>query len=78
MKIFLITLLISTLFLASCSKPEVSEKKSFQTYSVSTGAVVETDRILATIEGKSSADIAFKTSGRIATLLASPGDIVKK
>lgn len=78
MKTSFLLLFISTLFLTSCSEIKVPEKKSFATSVVSTGAVVETDRILATVEGKNSANIAFKTSGRIANMFVNPGDIVKK
>ena len=71
-------LIISTLFLASCSDKPQEEKKFYETATVSTGSISATDRVIATVEGKTTADLAFKTSGRIADIAVKPGDKVKK
>lgn len=75
---FLSFILLSTLLLASCSEEPLSEKKSYETAIVSTGNISATDKIIATVEGKTTANLAFKTSGRIAQVLVKPGDRVKK
>ena len=62
MKIKLTVLFLASVLLTSCGQTEVPMKKSFQTYEVSTGTVTESDRIIAMVEGKTSVDLAFKTS----------------
>lgn len=74
----LASLLISTFLLASCSQESLPEKKSYETAMVSTGSISVTDRVIATAEGETTADLSFKTSGRIASVLVKPGDRVKK
>lgn len=71
-------IIISTLFLASCSEKPQEEKKFYETALVTTGSISETDRVIATVEGKTTADLAFKASGRIATIIVKPGDQVRK
>ncbi|MDD5377434.1 MAG: HlyD family efflux transporter periplasmic adaptor subunit [Candidatus Gracilibacteria bacterium] len=70
--------LISTLLLASCSEKPQQEKKFYETAVVTTGSISGTDRVIATVEGKTTADLSFKASGRIASVLVKPGDSVKK
>ncbi|NCP76735.1 efflux RND transporter periplasmic adaptor subunit [bacterium] len=78
MKTIFPIILISTLFLTSCSEEPLPEKKFYETATVVTGSVSATDRAISTLEGKTSADLSFKTSGRIADIAVKPGDKVKK
>lgn len=78
MKTTITIFLISTIFFTSCSEKIEQEKKFYETTMVTTGSISETDRIIATAEGKTTADLAFKASGRIANILVKPGDQVKK
>lgn len=76
MKIFF--LVISLFILASCSEKPREEQKFYETAFVTTGSISEIDRVVATVEGKTMADLSFKVSGRIASVLVKPGDKVKK
>lgn len=78
MKTLIFTLFISTLLLSSCSEKPKEEKKFYETAFVMTGSISEADRVIATVEGKTTADLSFKTSGRITTVLVKPGDRVRK
>lgn len=78
MKIILSLLIISAFFLTSCSEKPKEEKKFYETAFVTTGSISETDRVIATIEGKMTADLSFKSSGRITSVLVKPGDRVRK
>lgn len=78
MKTFISLLFIPTLLLTSCSQEIPKEKKFYETAIVTTGSISGTDRVIATIEGDNTADLSFKTSGRITDILVRPGDKVKK
>lgn len=77
MKITRSLFLLSGLLLASCSKESLPEKKFYETAIVTTGSISSTDRVITTVQGKDTADLAFKTSGRITSVLVKPGDTVK-
>lgn len=78
MKTSISLLIISTFLLTSCSEEPLPEKKFYETATVVTGSIAVTDRVIATVEGETTADLAFKASGRIASVLVKPGDRVKK
>lgn len=71
-------IICSTLLLSSCTTEPVSEKKHFSVFTIGTGAFTQTDNVMATVEGKTTADLSFKASGRIATMSVEPGQSVKK
>lgn len=72
------TLILTMLFLTSCAEKPQEEKKFYETATVATGSISGMDRVIAAVEGKTSADLSFKTSGRIASVLVKPGDMVRK
>lgn len=70
---------VSTLILlASCSTSEPVERKHFSTFTVGSGSIQQTESVLATVEGKNTAELAFKVLGRIASIAIEPGQSVKK
>lgn len=69
---------LSVILLTSCSEKPLPEKKFYETATVSTGSISAIDRVIAVVEGKTTADLSFKSSGRIASVLVKPGDRVKK
>ncbi len=78
MKNTIFILLISSFLLASCGQEEVQEKKIYETATVQTGSIGATDRVLATVEGKTTTSLSFKVPGRVATMLVKAGDTVQK
>lgn len=76
-KLFFI-LIASSFALASCGQEEVQNKKVYETVTVQTGSIGATDRVLATVEGKTTASLSFKAPGRVATMLVKAGDSVQK
>jgi len=78
MKTLLSILFISIILLTSCNQEPVQEKKFYETALVTTGSISGTDRVIATVEGNNTADLSFKTSGRLTDILVKPGDKVKK
>lgn len=72
------TILISLIFLSSCSEAIESPSKHYTTYNTQWGNITIKDTLLATIEWDRSSDLSFRAAGIISEITVEPGDTIKK
>ena len=64
------------IFLASCGS-DIAVVPVYKTVQAQYGTLPQTEDIIATVEGKHTADLAFKTAGRIKSVNVEVGSSVK-
>lgn len=77
MKKILSIIIIFSLFLTSCTKEEIVEKKFYKTYTVWEWFISSKDSILSTVVWMNVSDLSFKNPGRIKEIYVKKWDIVK-